>query len=398
MQLTNGNLYWQKKAKIEKIYPYLTKDKSCDVLVVGGGITGAITAYFLAKEGAKVIVVEKNIIGYGSTSAATASLGYDLDINMSKLEKKIGNIQAKKIYDLSLNSIDKLEEIDSEFEKDTDFKRKDSIYYSNKFMQKPVIIREYETRRNAGFNTALLNSHDVINLNSGIYTKNGSGVMNPYKFTQGLFKYLSGLENVEIYENTKIESIKCKYEYVESRTNNNFKIKSDNLIFSSGVESLKYLNSNLVDVYKTFTIVSKPINSILEKDLNFTAKDSGEPGNYLRFTKNGRVIFSGENIKMSDKFMDKKYMQNVANERYKRLFNTLQKTMFTYEDIPIEYAFNGTFANTRDNLPIVDEINGMPNCFCNLGIGPNGILYSAIRCFYVKRCNKRFIQERYEYV
>ena len=59
MQLTNGNLYWQKKSKIANTYPYLTGDTTCDVLVIGGGINGALTAYFLAQEGANVIVVEK---------------------------------------------------------------------------------------------------------------------------------------------------------------------------------------------------------------------------------------------------------------------------------------------------------------------------------------------------
>ena len=34
--------------------------------------------------------------------------------------------------------------------------------------------------------------------------------------------------------------------------------------------------------------------------------------------------------------------------------------------------------NTKDGLPIVDELPNMPNCFCNLAFGSNGILYSVI--------------------
>jgi ribulose 1,5-bisphosphate synthetase/thiazole synthase len=68
MQLTNGSVFWTKKNTIKNTYSYLTKDIHCDVLVVGGGITGAITAYYLAKEGMNVVVVEKNyrIWQYGS--------------------------------------------------------------------------------------------------------------------------------------------------------------------------------------------------------------------------------------------------------------------------------------------------------------------------------------------
>ena len=111
MQLTNGNLYWEKKSKIAKTYPYLTNDISFDVLFIGGGINGAITAYFLAKEGAKVVVVEKNILGYGSTSAASALLEYQLDNDMYKLEKSIGAKATNRVYYLCLDALDKIEKI-----------------------------------------------------------------------------------------------------------------------------------------------------------------------------------------------------------------------------------------------------------------------------------------------
>ena len=86
MQVNNGNLYWKNKSKINKIYPYLTHDIKADVLVIGGGIAGALTTYFLAKEGANVVTVEKNIIGFGNTIADTAALEYQLESEMSKLE------------------------------------------------------------------------------------------------------------------------------------------------------------------------------------------------------------------------------------------------------------------------------------------------------------------------
>lgn len=378
MQLTNGNIYWQKKSKIDNTYPYLTRNRTCDVLVIGGGITGAITAYFLAKEGANVIVVEKNIVGFGSTSIAPAMLDYGLDVDMNRLEKSIGATATKKIYQLCLDAIDKIEEIDRKFPKDSGFQRQDALYFSNRFMQKSGMSKEFETRRKSGFNTVFLNSHNMVNLTSAILTKGGSAVMNPYAFTQGLFDYLSKLDQVKIYENTKIEDVKCGFESVECRTNNNFKIKADTVIFTSGFDTLKYLQDSPAEVYKTFTIVSKPVKALSQADISFTAKDTSEPYHYLRFTPNGRVIYGGEDVKFSEKLTDRKYLANVANDRYRRLFNSMQKTLYNIDDIAIEYAFNGTFVNTKDRLPIIDEMPGLPNCFCNLGFGTNGILYSVI--------------------
>ena len=70
------------------------------VLIIGGGITGAITAYFLAKEGVNVIIAEKNIVRYGSTLAATAFLDYEASNDILKLEKTVGKTSASKIYKL----------------------------------------------------------------------------------------------------------------------------------------------------------------------------------------------------------------------------------------------------------------------------------------------------------
>lgn len=77
-------------------------------------------------------------------------------------------------------------------------------------------------------------------------------------------------------------------------------------------------------------------------------------------------------------------MNNLANEKYKRLSNYLNKLFNNEYNIPIEYTYNSTYVGTKDNLPIIDEIPNMPNCFCNLGFGSNGILYSAMGASMLK--------------
>ena len=381
MQKTVENVYWKKKSKVQKIYPYLADDISTDVLIIGGGIAGALTTYYLAKEGVKVIVVERNIIGYGATSTANAILEYQSDMDMYKLEKIIGQKQARRVFKLCLDAIDMIEDIDNEFEKPTGFKRQDSIYFTNKFMQKSNMSKEFLVRKNAGFDTSLLDSHAVLNISSGILTKNASAIINPYMFTQGLFEYLSKMKNVKIYENTEIKEIKTMFDSVECITSNGFKITSNSLIFTTGVETLKYIKNPNIDLYKTFTIVSKPLiekEYMKDSTINFTARDSIDPCHYIRFDNNGRIIFGGENTKLTEKFMDNKYFYNVSNDKYKKLNTSMNKLFSNIENIPIEFAFNSTYASTKDGLPYVDEIPNMPNCFCNLGLGSNGIIYSAI--------------------
>jgi glycine/D-amino acid oxidase-like deaminating enzyme len=49
-------------------------DKSSDVVVIGGGVIGCAVAYYLARRGARVTVVERSHIGNGSSAANTGSI------------------------------------------------------------------------------------------------------------------------------------------------------------------------------------------------------------------------------------------------------------------------------------------------------------------------------------
>ena len=55
-------------------YPPLSGDLSCEVLIVGGGITGVTLALLLARQGRQVVVLEADRVGSGSTGNSTGNL------------------------------------------------------------------------------------------------------------------------------------------------------------------------------------------------------------------------------------------------------------------------------------------------------------------------------------
>jgi len=44
---------------------------SCDVAILGGGITGALAAYHLTREGLHTVMLDRRPVGGGSTTAST---------------------------------------------------------------------------------------------------------------------------------------------------------------------------------------------------------------------------------------------------------------------------------------------------------------------------------------
>ena len=48
-------------------------NRSADVVVIGGGVIGTAVAYFLARAGVDVALIERHDVGAGTTSAAAAA-------------------------------------------------------------------------------------------------------------------------------------------------------------------------------------------------------------------------------------------------------------------------------------------------------------------------------------
>ena len=48
--------------------------KTADVVVIGAGVVGCSVAYYLAREGINVTILERDAIGSGASAHATGSL------------------------------------------------------------------------------------------------------------------------------------------------------------------------------------------------------------------------------------------------------------------------------------------------------------------------------------
>ena len=65
--------YWRDVKDLPS-YPPLQKNESTDIAVVGGGITGIISAYLLAKAGRKVTLIDAGKLMDGVTGNTTAKI------------------------------------------------------------------------------------------------------------------------------------------------------------------------------------------------------------------------------------------------------------------------------------------------------------------------------------
>jgi glycine/D-amino acid oxidase-like deaminating enzyme len=124
------------------VYPPLKRDITCDVVVLGGGISGAFVAETLAREGLHVVVLDKREIGGGSTSASTALLQYEIDTPLVELSKKIGRRDAEQSYRLCHDSINSIERLVEDLKVECVFQRRKSVYLATRSSDAEMLRQE----------------------------------------------------------------------------------------------------------------------------------------------------------------------------------------------------------------------------------------------------------------
>ena len=67
MELTSDYPFWSILNGLPTTFPALDRNLSCDVVVIGGGITGALAAFHLIDAGVPTVLLEKRDVGTGST-------------------------------------------------------------------------------------------------------------------------------------------------------------------------------------------------------------------------------------------------------------------------------------------------------------------------------------------
>lgn len=100
-----ANSLWLDTAYAREAFPTITQSLHCDICIIGGGLSGLANAYFLAKEGKDVVLLEKGSIGNGATGHSTGKLTVQHDVIFYKLMQKFGHEAAKLYYTINQDAV-----------------------------------------------------------------------------------------------------------------------------------------------------------------------------------------------------------------------------------------------------------------------------------------------------
>ncbi len=175
----------------------LNGDIKTDVLVIGGGMAGLLTAYMLTRSGVDCAVAEARRICGGVTADTTAKITVQHGLIYSELIKRFGVEKAKMYLEANRAALKKYREMCVTV--DCDFEQKNAYTYSTD--DRRALEYEAAALDRLGCAVSLVNSVSLPVKTVGAVKVPGQAQFDPLKFAAAVAK------RVKIYENTTVREL-----------------------------------------------------------------------------------------------------------------------------------------------------------------------------------------------
>ena len=190
---------WQKSVQLPS-FPKLDGNVKTDVLIIGGGIAGILTAYFLKQNGVDCILVEKHRICSGTTGHTTAKITVQHGLIYHKLLKSGGAETARKYLEANRFAFAKYTDLCENI--DCDYERKDNYIYS--LGDRRLLEQEMETLAKIGHSATFCEKLPLPFQTAGAVMFPDQAQFHPLKFLAAI------AQGLPIYENTFVQEMRGK--------------------------------------------------------------------------------------------------------------------------------------------------------------------------------------------
>lgn len=309
------------------------KDTITDILIIGAGITGLTTAYFLKDTDYKITIIDKSEIGKGITSKTTAKISYLEQDIYGKLTKMHSKEIAKKYYDSRKEAIKLLTKIIKDNHISCDLEKVTSILFTNDQNSLNKLQKEKDILQSYGVNLKDYKNDKIKHA----FSVDDTYTFNPIKYLNGLRKIIA--PKVSIHENTIATNItKEDNEYIV--TTNKGKIKTKKIVISCHYPFfiIPYFFPIKTYIEREYVCASKVDNPKKETVINIDKKLYS-----VRYYKN-YLIYVTHDHKLTSR-IDYGHNYQESKEDFIKYFHKEPEYMWMNQDIV-----------SNDELPIIGKI------------------------------------------
>ncbi len=338
-------------------YPAINEAEKADAVIVGGGLAGITTAYYLAKSGLNVILLEASRIGGGVTGHTSAHITSQHDMTYARWIKRFGKEKAALIARVNEEAIINMRNIIQAEEIQCDFSRQDSFLFTNCRNTIKKLEEEFEAVKSLGIDAYMcFNEYFLLPYISALVYKN-QAQFHPLKYLYSLAKAVEKHKG-RIYEESRVIHIENGAAYTKEGS-----VKADNIVICTHNPVINFPGMYFAKMYLHRSYCMAFENTRGVKGLWVSADDKGHT---FRMA-NDYLIICGE---------DHKCGMQTKKDHYgalKKFAKTISKNV---KPVCWWSAQDGI---TLDNLPYIGKYSkSSKGLFVATGFGKWGMTQSSI--------------------
>lgn len=357
-----------KEGLTKKDYPKLSGTIETDVVIVGAGMAGIISAYLLTKAGKRVVVLEKKKIGAGATHYTTAFLTKSIDTDLSDLIKIYGEGTTKQILESHQDAISLIQKIAEEEKIDCDFTWCSNFIFANREKDLETLKEEYELMKKLGVDASVEPEGQKLGFsNFGSIEIHQQAKFQPMKFLYALAEKTEKL-GAKIFEGTTVKDIQAERNQATVVTDK-VKVTARYAIVATYEPFNKPLKLYFKKAFYTSYVMVADIEAGRLKE--GTYEDTDNPYHYFRIEKGNRtdqIIIGGEDHR-SDIHVDEAKNFKALKEYTEHLLKDVPHTLFA--------KWSGPILEPVDGLAYIGPLDH-DNVLYAMAFSGNGMTYSAI--------------------
>jgi glycine/D-amino acid oxidase-like deaminating enzyme len=371
-----GTSYWLHRVPKSRqpVYPRHRGHLDVDVAIVGGGLTGAMTAYGFAAAGVKVAVLEAGRVGQGSTAGSPGLALTGMQAEFRDLVERYGLRAARRIAQAmrraSLDASATLRRLKIR----CDLTPVDALHVAVGADAARALRRELDAEREAGleatWQTAAAIRREARLDSAGGLRVRGNARFDPYRATLGLMAAASGRGAV-VFENTNVERARPGRKAVDIRTAGGT-LRATSIVIAAGspTADLKPLRRHFQRA-ASYCVLTAPLPAAVRRAVappDLVLRDSSTPAHYVRWVGDDRLLVSGADQPQTGA----RARDRVLVQRTGQLMYELSLLYPAISGIPAEYGWDYEIATPVDRIPCLGPHRNYPRYLFALGAGHNG--------------------------
>lgn len=349
---------WINSIENKQNFNSINSNKTCDVCIIGAGITGLSSGYYLSKKGLSVIILDRSDIGTKTSGNTTGKITYQHNLIYHYLINSYSEKFAKGYLDANKEAISNIKKIIDEEQIDCDFEEQTNYIYTTNQEDLPKIHKEIDALHSIGEEAEFVTESPLPFKIAGALENKNQAKINLSKYMQGLAQSIQKYGS-KIYTNSLVTDVKNENnEYITLA--NNYEIKSKYLVLASHYPFINFPGFYFFKMYQS-TSYAIAVDTH-EKLFEGMYINPNEPTYSLRTAKyhDKRIlIIAGADHKTGfAPDISKAYteLENFAKKHYPKseilsIWNT--RDCISLDKIP----YIGDFSNTMQNLYVATGFN-----------------------------------------